>query len=231
MAGKRPRPPVQVVVAPSIPSPWEYKLQLQREQGERQDEAANGSYKRARSGGALSNGNNAAERAEFKKMWKSVMDLGAMQLTGYEKKAYDARRIVELGGKAPAAIKTPFNILMGKRAKAKQRDARRDNDIRESGVVVAKKRQSAAALANQILDDGGRRKHDSSGKIGETPYPVLGKMKGGTLFLNRGTIQRATMGKRGGRGGDKRGGRGRGEAVGSGRAAGRGRTAGKQRKG
>ena len=71
------------------------------------------------------------EKEEFQKMWKSVMDLGksesisggvngrpvflihlyafllhsgASQLKGYDKKQYDARKIVELGGKVRLRI-------------------------------------------------------------------------------------------------------------------------------
>ncbi|GAB5034193.1 Hypothetical protein NocV09_01701550 [Nannochloropsis oceanica] len=224
MPGKHPRPPVHVVVAPSVPSPYQYKQQLQREK-DRQDggsrnSSSNSSSKRPRPDRVPSNPTAAQERAEFKKMWKSVMDLGATQLTGHEKKAYEARRIVELGGKAPTAIKTPFNILIGKLAKHKHRDARRDNELKESGVVVAKKRQSAAALASEVLDDGGRRSHDSSGRIGDSPYPVLGKMKGGMLYLNRETIQTFTAGRRGGGSGGR--GRGGGRVMGGGRGRGRG---------
>lgn len=228
MPGKCPRPPVQVVVAPSVPSPYQYKQQLQREKDQQDggsrssssNSSGNSSSKRPRPDGVPSNPTAAQERAEFKKMWKSVMDLGAAQLTGHEKKAYDARRIVELGGKAPTAIKTPFNILIGKLAKHKHRDARRDNEVRESGLVVAKKRQSAAALANEVLDDGGRRSHDSSGRIGDSPYPVLGKMKGGMLYLNRETIQTVTAGRRGG--GSGIGGKGGGRGMGGGRGRGGG---------
>lgn len=225
---KRPRLAVQVVVAPSIPTPAQFKQQQQQWEDAT---TGGGSCSSKRSRGPPPT-EAAQGRAEFKKMWKSVMDLGAAQLTGHEKKAYEARRIVELGGKAPVALKTPFNILIGKRAKAKQRDSRREQEIRESGLVVAKKRPTAASLASDVLDDGGRRKHDSSGRVGDSPYPVLGKMRGGTLFLNRDTIQTVTARRGGGRGGGgggrmgRGGGRGGGRGRGSGGGGGRGRGGG-----
>lgn len=85
--------------------------------------------------------------------------------------------------------------------------------MRESGLVVAKKRLSAHALAAEGKEAaagaaaGGARRHKQlgSGDIGASPYPVVGKMRGGTLFLNRDTVKSVTA--RGGRGG--RGGRGR----------------------
>lgn len=128
---------------------------------------------------------------------------GAAQLTGYEKKVYDVRKIVELGGKAPKAEKTPLKILMGKRAKQKQREAKRQQELKESGVVVARKRP---ALASNLAAaaGGGSSRHDKrgSGDIGASPYPVVGRMKGGQLVLNRDTIRSLTSrrGRGGGRG-------------------------------
>lgn len=83
--------------------------------------------------------------------------------------------------------------------------------IRESGLVVAKKRLSAHALAAEgkeaaaAAGAGGAKRHKklSSGDIGASPYPVVGKMRGGTLFLNRDTVKSVTAKPRGG------GGRGR----------------------
>lgn len=218
MTNKRPRrPPVQVVVAPSIPTPHQFKQQ--------QQSRPNASSSAQAAAAAADTDTTKTERAEFKKMWKAVMDLGAQQLKGHEKKAYEARRIVELGGKAPVAQKTPFNILIGKRSKAKKRDTRREQEARESGLVVAKKRPTAASLAAEVLGDVGRRRNDSSGRIGDSPYPVLGKMRGGTLFLNRDTIQKMMPRRGGGGGGFGGGGRGRGGGGrgGGGRSGGGGR--------
>lgn len=36
---------------------------------------------------------------DYQQIWKDVTDLGAEQFTGKEKKAYEARKIVERGGK------------------------------------------------------------------------------------------------------------------------------------
>lgn len=78
--------------------------------------------------------------------------------------------------------------------------------------MVARKRLSAQALAvegKEAADAAGfgakRHKKVSSGDIGASPYPVVGKMRGGTLFLNRETVRSATARPRGGgRGGGRR---------------------------
>ncbi len=115
---------------------------------------------------------------------------------------------------APKSEKTPLNILVGKRAKRKQRDSKREQEVRESGMVVAKKRLSAHALAaegKEAAAPGMRHKKLGSGDIGASPYPVVGKMRGGTLFLSRDTVRSVTAKSRGGgRGGGGRGGGGRG---------------------
>ena len=36
---------------------------------------------------------------EYQQIWKTVNDLGAEQFTGKDKKAYEARKIVERGGR------------------------------------------------------------------------------------------------------------------------------------
>lgn len=39
---------------------------------------------------------------EYQQIWKSVYDLGAEQFTGKDKRAYEARKIVEMGGRVSA---------------------------------------------------------------------------------------------------------------------------------
>lgn len=76
--------------------------------------------------------------------------------------------------------------------------------------MVAKKRLSAHALAAEGKEAaaagvGGKRlKRLSSGDIGASPYPVVGKMRGGTLFLNRDTVRSVTAKPRGGGRGRRR---------------------------
>ena len=41
---------------------------------------------------------------EYEQIWKSVYDLGAEQFTGKDKKAYEARKIVERGGRVSVRI-------------------------------------------------------------------------------------------------------------------------------
>lgn len=95
---------------------------------------------------------------------------------------------------------------MGKLAKQKKREAKKAQEIKESGVVLARKRPSLFG------GDGGKKKRKKGGShIGEgglgggsstSPYPVAGKMKGGMLFLNRDTINASQ--RRGGGAGRRR---------------------------
>lgn len=41
---------------------------------------------------------------EYQHIWKTVNDLGAEQFTGQEKKAYEARKIVERGGRVSGTL-------------------------------------------------------------------------------------------------------------------------------
>ena len=99
---------------------------------------------------------------------------------------------------APVAQKVPYKILMGKLAKQKKREAKKAQEIKESGLVVARKRPSPAATAggkNKVKHGGGGGGGGGAG--GSSPYPVAGKMKGGMLFLSRDTINASQ--RRGGR--------------------------------
>ena len=68
----------------------------------------------------------------------SVKALGAVGLKGKEKWKYQSELIQSLGGKKPKNRKVPLKILMGMRKKEKKRQAWRDKQIRDSGVVVAR---------------------------------------------------------------------------------------------
>eukprot|EP00611_Tribonema_gayanum_P018422 TRINITY_DN31539_c0_g1_i1.p1 TRINITY_DN31539_c0_g1~~TRINITY_DN31539_c0_g1_i1.p1 ORF type:complete len:194 (+),score=22.69 TRINITY_DN31539_c0_g1_i1:103-684(+) len=77
----------------------------------------------------------AGESSEFRAAWVSVNDLGTAQFTGKQKKEHEAAKIVALGGQAPKAQKMPYKILMGMRNKAKEREAKRLQAEKESGVI------------------------------------------------------------------------------------------------
>lgn len=51
-------------------------------------------------------------------------------LTGKEKKEYEARKIMRLGGKAPKNPKVPLKILMGMRKKEGERAQKKKEEVR-----------------------------------------------------------------------------------------------------
>ena len=54
---------------------------------------------------------------------------GASVLTGKEKKEYEAKKIMRLGGKAPKNIKTPIKILKGMKIKQKERETKKLEEV------------------------------------------------------------------------------------------------------
>lgn len=55
--------------------------------------------------------------------------LGATLLTGKEKKEYEARKMMRLGGKAPKNLKTPIKILQGMRTKEAERAQKKREEV------------------------------------------------------------------------------------------------------
>lgn len=54
----------------------------------------------------------------------AAVNVAASNLKGREKKAYDAKRIEALGGKAAANRKVPYHIMMGIKKAAAKREER-----------------------------------------------------------------------------------------------------------
>lgn len=51
---------------------------------------------------------------DYQQIWKAVTDLGAEQFTGKEKKAYEARKIVERGGRVSAGQLLYCDLMDGR---------------------------------------------------------------------------------------------------------------------
>lgn len=128
--------------------------------------------KRGKKRGREQGGDGAGE--EFRNVWASVTALGAAQFTGKQKKAHETARIVALGGKAPKAQNVPYKILMGMRAKAKQREEKRLAEEKASGVVSGYRGGSGGGSSGGGGDSGGgaARRREAGGGF---------KAKGGPL--------------------------------------------------
>jgi len=116
-------------------------------------------------------------KKDRRQLWKSVRALGSVGLKGKEKWQYKMDLIKKVGGKAPKNRKVPYKILVGMRAKERKRTQWRENDMRESGVVVGK----SNSFLNLPKKKGKRRSAAADGIM----RPAFGHMKGGTLFLKK----------------------------------------------
>jgi len=108
-----------------------------------------------------------------RKAWSDVMELGAQNLGKREKKAYDIKKLTELGCKAPKNDKVPLKILFSmKKTHAKRAKLKLEESI-ASGVVSSesnkKKRKSGASKAPRRDDD--------------IHYNALGSFRNGMLKL------------------------------------------------
>lgn len=63
---------------------------------------------------------------------------GASTLTGKEKKEYEAKKIMRLGGKAPPRLKTPIKILTGMKKKGKERELKKREEVWGDAVFGGK---------------------------------------------------------------------------------------------
>ncbi|DBA01285.1 TPA: hypothetical protein N0F65_001790 [Lagenidium giganteum] len=88
-------------------------------------------------------------RKEFEDTLTSVKEFAAANLTGKEKKQYDAKKIEALGGKAAKNRNMPYNMLIGLKKASAVREKRREVKEKESGVVSGKRKVSASAAAKE----------------------------------------------------------------------------------
>ncbi|CBJ27172.1 hypothetical protein Esi_0058_0057 [Ectocarpus siliculosus] len=104
---------------------------------------------------------------DYQQIWKAVTDLGSEQFTGKEKKAYEARKIVERGGRAPKDPRMPYVMLQGLRKKAKQREERREAMEAEAGVVTGNAGSARRKSAQTSRGRGGGSGGSSRGGVSE----------------------------------------------------------------
>ena len=73
-------------------------------------------------------------------LWRTTTpSTGATALTGKEKKEYEIKKIMRLGGKAPKNIKTPIKILQGMRKKESERAEKKKQEAIQTGMHMKKK--------------------------------------------------------------------------------------------
>ena len=77
-------------------------------------------------------------RAEFASLRQEVLELGATQLDKKAKKEWERRKLKALGARDDKAQKMPVKMLAGMRKKQAQREARRAEEERQSGVITGR---------------------------------------------------------------------------------------------
>ncbi|CAN0113515.1 unnamed protein product, partial [Scytosiphon promiscuus] len=186
---------VQVVEAPGAyssaqtvkrPKPKRAPVSSDGDRPDRGDEGGGAGRKRPRA---------PSWERDYQQIWKAVTDLGAEQFTGKEKKAYEARKIVERGGRAPKDPRMPYVMLQGLRKKAKQREEQREAMEAEAGVVTGNAGSARRKSAQTDRGGGGSRYvglvPPSGGGLENAvffgPAPSMGMMKSGVLHISRNT--------------------------------------------
>ncbi|CAM9363729.1 unnamed protein product [Ectocarpus sp. 13 AM-2016] len=229
---------VQVVEAPGAYSSAQNLKEKNRPKPRKTARVDGGDVTKRSDGAAAAGGAGGRKRPrapswerDYQQIWKAVTDLGSEQFTGKEKKAYEARKIVERGGRAPKDPRMPYVMLQGLRKKAKQREERREAMEAEAGVITGNagsaRRKSAQTSRGRGGGGGGSSRGGGSERGGGSssfgPAPSMGMMKSGVLHISRNTAPpgvRKRMSERermaGGRGGSGGGGgRGKGGSGGA----------------
>ena len=109
---------------------------------------------------------------------KDVFDLGPTGLDKRQRKIRDDARLVALGCKTPASPKMPFKMVMGIRRAENKRQAKKEMENKESGVVAPKEKRDAAC-------GGSRRGKVRKGDRGLAPDPRDGILRVDHLLKRR----------------------------------------------
>ena len=176
----------------NVGRPVESRGFARRRRLERTDGGGGGGGSGAGSSGAGGDDEEELEHyRDFDSAWSAVKMLGVSQLKGREKREHEARRIVELGGRAPKAQKVPYKILVGMRRKQKERAQKKAAYERALGIISAKKTHDPGGPGKRGGPGGGRRKYGGGGKTrgwdAKGPRGLsggTGRFKGGILTVD-----------------------------------------------
>ncbi|KAH6570540.1 hypothetical protein BASA50_008267 [Batrachochytrium salamandrivorans] len=137
---------------------------------------------------------------------KLIEQYTSSELTGKERINHHKAKIVELGGKAPKALKAPRSMRIGMAKKAEERASKRINDAKNTGMYHSTlKSQISNGGESQKSKKGPFKKRQDVGIIGS-----IGRIKDGVMHVAKKHIQ-AVEGvpkRSSGGGGGKRKGRG-----------------------
>mmetsp|Transcript_18055 Transcript_18055/g.23406 ORF Transcript_18055/g.23406 Transcript_18055/m.23406 type:complete len:165 (-) Transcript_18055:60-554(-) len=112
---------------------------------------------------------------DFGEVSKEIRELGSTTFTGYEKKLFKERKYEELTGRKKARDKIPIKILRGIKAKQRSRVKKIEDEAKESGVVIARKKKAKSKFNVE------KRKSERTAG----PAPNIGFMMKGAYRVNK----------------------------------------------
>ena len=89
---------------------------------------------------------------------REIHKFGAEGFTGKQKKSHEAAEYERLTGRTIKRHKMPTKIVVGMRGKAKKREERQEQELKESGVVSHYSTNSGSAAAATLLSGSSKKK-------------------------------------------------------------------------
>lgn len=112
-------------------------------------------------------------RVSFDDIFKSVQDLGASSFTGKDKKKYEAKQLAAIGGVVKHKEKMPLKMWLGVSKARKQREERRANYLRKTGLVTGEKFEKK----------GDRRREKAKGPAGQPADLAPDNLRGPVMHI------------------------------------------------
>jgi len=98
----------------------------------------------------------------FKSTAKEVGELGALALAQRDKKIFLEKKKLELGFRAPNKIFTPLKMLVGMRQKKDQREKKREDREKESGL----RPRAGSKIKKRTAQDTGKGREIGEAQVG-----------------------------------------------------------------
>ena len=132
-------------------------------------------------GNDKSNLKSSVMELDFNETVKEIHALGSTLFTGKQKRQYEAEKYMALTGREMKKQKVPLKIVRGIKKAAAKREARKEKEALESGVVTATKRKDSKKKNYSEKSRRDSRLHGPSPSIGFTKNGMLHVRKGGDI--------------------------------------------------
>jgi hypothetical protein len=133
--------------------------------------------------------------AELRRLAREVHAFGSSALSKWEKRKFDTAQLKAQGRLVEKPPRIPLKILQGMRKKEKQREQKRQQELREQGIYTKKPRRridDRNAFARRVLR--GDRQGIESGARGLKA--TLGKFKDGVIYVPKSQLNVRKPGKK-----------------------------------